>query len=371
MRIAIDAHMLGHHETGNETYIRELIRALAELESGDEFFVLVEDKGLAPLLPQANWHVVPFATRSPWRRLLFELPRLAKEYRFDVLHVTYHAPLFCSCPFVVTVHDVSFVRHPEFFSLRDRLVLSALVPRSARAARAVLTDTEFTKRDLIEMYALPSQKIIVTPYAAAARFRPSTDAAALAAIREKYQTSEHFILAVGNLQPRKNLSRLVEAYAHARQTYALPHKLVLVGPSHWKASAVTRAIAANEVREHVLLTGFVAEDDLRLLYNAADVFVFPSLYEGFGLPILEAMACGTPVVASNAAAVPEVAGDAARLFDPQDTHELAEALSEVVANVELRDTLKQKGLARAQKFSWRETARQTLAVYREALGEPS
>ncbi len=367
MRIGIDAHMLGHFETGNETYIRELVRALVELESGDEFFILVEDEAYAPISPRSNCHIIRISTRSAVRRLLFDLPRLARKWRFDLLHVTYNAPFVSPCPFVVTVHDVSFARHPEFFSLRDRWVLNTLVPRSVRRARAILTDTEFAKRDLIEIYHLAAEKIVVTPYAAGAQFRPHEDRSLLAAIRKKYQTSEHYLLAVGNLQPRKNLGRLIEAYAQAVREDHIAAKLVLVGQQLWGGVEVVRAVEANGLTDRVVFAGFVPEDELVLLYNAASVFVLPSLYEGFGLPVIEAMACGTPVIASNVSALPEVTGDAALLVDPCDINDLAEALARATLDRALHSEMKAKGLDRASRFSWRETAQKTLIAYRAAV----
>lgn len=367
MKIAIDAHMLGHRETGNETHIRELLSALADLETQDEFYILLEPGQSAPVPARENWHSLTLPSRSPFRRLLYDLPRLARQYRFDVLHVTYNAPFFSPCPFVVTVHDVSYVRHPEFFSLRDRLVLSALVPRSVRAAHRVFTVTEFAKRELGAVYHVPPGKIDVTPNAASENFSQEVDRARLQAVRTKYGTSPDYILAVGNLQPRKNLTRLIRAYARAVQSHNLAHKLVLVGQPQWKASEVLRAVEEQGLRNRVILTGFVPDDELRLLYNAATVFVYPSLYEGFGLPVLEAMACGTPVIASNTSALPEIAGDAARLVDPRDVDELARALVEMLSDTALRETFTQKGLAHVKTFSWQATARRVWEAYHSVL----
>jgi glycosyltransferase involved in cell wall biosynthesis len=367
MKIGIDAHMLGHHETGNETYILELVKAATALGTTDQFVIYVEAGDALPnqVRQRPNVRIVKLDSRSPVRRLLLELPRRARRDRLDVLHVTYSAPLWNPCPLVVTVHDISFEKFPEYFSARDLAVLKGLVPRSVRAARRVITDTEFTKRELLDVYRLPPEKVVVTPYASGEQFRPIREPARLAGIRARYKTSEHFILAVGNLQPRKNLGRLIEAYVQAKGKYGLKHKLVIVGQSQFRSSEVQAKVQEHGLGGEVIFTGFVADEDLPLLYNAADVFVFPSLYEGFGLPVLEAMACGTPVICSNTPPLPEIADGAARLVDPRSTSDVAEALAELLCDEERRAGLRARGLQRAQEYSWERTAQQTLALYTE------
>lgn len=368
MNIGIDAHMLGQNETGNETYILELVRALAQRETGDTFFVYVEAPEVLPPDVRAARHVrvVQYATRSGMTRLLRELAQRAARDKLDVLHISYNAPLRLptACALVVTIHDISFEEHPEWFPRKLRAFLKWSVPRSARMARAILTDTQSAKSDLVRLYRLPHEKVFVTPYAAHARFQPIHDQEALRQVRAKYNTSDKFVLVVGNMQQRKNLVRLMQVFAKVKRTRALPHKLVIVGQSLWRAEeAMARARALGD---SVVLTGYVPDADLPLLYNAADIFCYPSLYEGFGLPVLEAMACGTPVIASNVSSLPEVAGDAARLVDPYDEHAIAEALRELAENDALRHTLRVKGLAHARQFSWERTAQQTLQVYERA-----
>lgn len=360
--------MLGHNETGNETYILELVRALAQRESADTFFVYVENPDALP--PQVrdapHMRIVSYKTRSGLERLRSELARRARQDHLDVLHISYNAPLRlpASCALVVTIHDISFEEHPEWFPWRLRAFLKWSVPRSARMARAILTDTECAKADLVRVYGLAREKIFVTPYAAEARFQPIDDADVLARVRAKYKTSEYFVLTVGNMQPRKNLARLMQAFAQVKRARGLPHKLVVAGQKLWLADAVLEA--ARGLGEDVVLTGYVPEADLPMLYNAAELFCYPSLYEGFGLPVLEAMACGTAALASNVSALPEVAGDAARLVNPYDVDELARALDELLSDAAARARLRERGLARARLFSWERTARQTLAVYQRA-----
>lgn len=369
MKIGIDAHMLGHNETGNETYILELVRALARCDTSDTFFVYVEKPDALPqeVRDASNLRVAQLSTRSGAVRLLRELSERAAADQLDVLHVSYNAPLRVPkrCALVVTIHDISFEENPQWFPRKLRALLKWSVPRSARMARRVTTDTECAKDDLVRLYDLPPKKIVVTPYAAHARFRPLRDEAGLNRVRAQYNTSDPFVLAVGNVQPRKNLARLMHAFARVQENLRLPHKLVIVGQPLWLAGDLLAQ--ARALGEHVVLTGYVPEPDLPLLYNAAQLFCYPSLYEGFGLPVLEAMACGTPVLTSNLSALPEVAGDAARMVNPYDEGELVRALSELLCDADARAQLRERGLARAKLFSWERTAKQTLCAYYDAV----
>jgi glycosyltransferase involved in cell wall biosynthesis len=261
----------------------------------------------------------------------------------------------------VTVHDVSFRRDPAWFSRRDRLVLNTGVRTTLRRAAAVITISSFSRSEISRFYRIPQSSIHVTHLAPADAFRdrgrPAPDQAG------KFAGLKPYVLAVGNLQPRKNLARLAEAFAGVCRRGA-PHRLVISGKTEWKESDVYSAIRAAGIEDRVLLPGYVPDADLPALYRDADVFVFPSLYEGFGLPVLEAMACGTPVVCSNAASLPEVAGDAAVMADPCDTGAMENAIMRVVSDPDLRASLRAKGLARVAEFSWRRTAEETLAIYR-------
>lgn len=364
--------MLGHQETGNETYILELVRALSQFHSTDTFFVYVENPEALPESVRAAPHmrIIQLKSRSGVARLLVEFPRLAARHRLDVLHFSYNAPLRLpvGCATVVTIHDISFEEHPEWFPRPLRAFLKWSVPRSARMAAAVTTDTECAKADIVRLYQLPPSKVQVTPYAAHMRFQPITDADAIVSTRRKYNTSDHFVLAVCNMQPRKNLVRLMQAFARAKQKYALVHKLVLVGQQLWLSSDVLTQ--ARALGDDVVMTGYVPDADLPLLYNAADIFAYPSLYEGFGLPVLEAMACGAAVITSNLSSLPEVSGDAARLVDPYNVDDMALALHEIARDESVRTVWRARGLARARLFSWERTAEQTLQIYHLAARAP-
>jgi glycosyltransferase involved in cell wall biosynthesis len=292
------------------------------------------------------------------------MPIALASWRSNLLHVTYIAPGRPGCPTVVTVHDLSYLAHPEWLSWRVRFTLSQLVPRSVRAAARVIAISDFTKRDLIDRYGLPAEKIVVVPLAAGTTFTPLPDAAAQrlpAGIREP------FILAVGNLEPRKNLVTLIEAFAEMVRQHAFAGQLVIAGKAKYRGEEAAGAVARLGLEGRVIFTGFIDDETLRLLYNRATLFAYPSLYEGFGLPVLEAMACGCPVVASNATAVPQTAGDAAILVDPTSVAALTAAMARVAGDPELARRMSVDGKAQAARFSWTRTAEMTLDVYKDAV----
>ncbi|MGN6758905.1 MAG: glycosyltransferase family 4 protein [Thermomicrobiales bacterium] len=360
--------MVGTGETGNETYIRGLVRGLQQVTPQHEYLLYTTDPALLPArLRGARVQArrgTPAGTRL---RLAYGMPHAARHDEIDLLHVTYTLPLFLPCRAVVSVHDISYVFFPEAFSPRDRLLLSFAVPYSMRRAANVLTISEHARRDILRHYRVPEWKVTAIPLAAEEYFQPVTSADEMARVRERYGLPERYILAVGNLQPRKNLRRLIEAFATLRATGAITQRLVLVGKSLWRESEVFATIRARGLADEVLATGYVPDADLPAIYSAADVFVYPSLYEGFGLPPLEAMACGTPVITSSSSSLPEVVGDAALMFEPTDTGALAGALERVLNDEPLRECLCAAGQERAARFSWTETARRTLAVYEDVM----
>lgn len=369
MNIAIDAHCLGAHMTGNETYVLNLVRGLAAMDAENRYHILASD--LEAVLGEIGNapNISVQSMRPNWAplRIPFVVPSLLHRLRAHLLHVTYVAPPVSPCPTVVTVHDISYELFPEFFSPRDRWGLSLLVPWSVRRAAKVIAISENTKRDLMRVYKLNGDKVVVTHLAASKEFHPVHQGDELARVRRKYGLPVPYVLSLGNLQPRKNLKRLIEAYSLLRQQGRITHLLAIVGQAHFKASEVFRLVQQKGLQQQVVFTGYVPDEDLVLLYNAADLFVFPSLYEGFGLPVLEAMACGTAVISSNAASLPEVAGDAAILVDPYDVEGLARAIVQVISDAQLRRSLAERGLSRASQFSWEETARRTRHLYEEVL----
>lgn len=368
MRIGIDAHMVGHGETGNETYIVGLVAGLGQVDQSNEYRIVLEDRSVAASLSlRSNFIPVTIRPRNAFVRVPVSMPWQAARERLDLLHVTYVAPPLLRCPVVVTVHDVSYKMFPEAFSPRDRAMLSLMVPISMRKARRVITVSESSKRDIIKFYGVSEEKLRVTHAAPGPLFGPGAGDGQSHAVVDRYAQGRRYILAVGNLQPRKNLKRLIEAYALLVGTGAIEHDLLLVGKPQWRATDLLETVRRLGVESRVRFTGYVPDDVLPALYRGADLFVYASLYEGFGLPILEAMACGTPVVTSNTSSMPEVAADAAQLVDPYSVEQIAGAIVSVVSDQELARSLRQRGLARAAQFSWVKTARETLDVYQEAL----
>jgi glycosyltransferase involved in cell wall biosynthesis len=367
MRFAVDAHAIGRHLTGNEVYVRSLLGALAGLKHESELIAYVSADSAAQYLP-SSIRTRRVAT-NPFVRLGFDLAMRVRQDRPDLLHVQYTAPLACPAPVVVSVHDVSFLEHPEYFT-RDRAwQLQFTVRRTVKRAARILTGSEFSRASILKVYGdLEEDKVVVVPNAAASEFRPISREAAAAAVRERLAITAPFVLSVGDLQPRKNQIGLIKAFARMVNAYPqLKHDLVLAGKETWFADQVHKAARDSGVSDRIRFFGFVSDDDLLQLYNACDLFVFPSFYEGFGLPALEAMACGRAVACSHTSALPEVVDGAAILFDPYAIDEIVRALADLLLDRELRARTERLGLQRAAHFSWQKTAERTLEVFHQVL----
>jgi glycosyltransferase involved in cell wall biosynthesis len=367
MRFAVDAHAIGRHLTGNEVYVRSLLNALATEAKNDELIAYVSAESAAASLPR-NIRTRTIAT-NPFLRLGFELGMRCRQDRPDLLHVQYTAPVACPVPVVVSVHDVSFLEHPEYFT-RDRAIqLQFTVRRTVFRASRILTGSEFSKSSILKVYGdLDEDKVVVVPNAAAEEFRPISRDAAVAAVRQRFSIDAPFVLSVGDLQPRKNQIGLIRAFARLVRAYPqLRQNLVLAGKETWFADQVHKAARESGAADRIQFCGFVSDADLLHLYNACDLFVFPSFYEGFGLPALEAMACGRAVICSHTSALPEVVDGAAILFDPYAIDEIVRALADLLLDGELRARMERLGLQRAAHFSWQKTARETLAVFHDVL----
>jgi glycosyltransferase involved in cell wall biosynthesis len=279
------------------------------------------------------------------------------------------APVFSPCPTVVTVFDLSFLLYPAAFKATNRCYLRLMTRISTRRAGHVIAISECTRQAVIAKLGIPADRVQTIYCGVDPSFRPLSSAEAKA-FRQQKGLPERFILFLGTIEPRKNVSRLVEAFAMLRVAYtqaASPPHLVIAGGRGWLSDPVFARIEELGVQDRVHVVGYVPEEEKRLWYGASTCFCYPSLYEGFGLPPLEAMACGIPVIASNVSSLPEVVGEAGLTVPPQDSRALSKALSRALEDAGLRAELSQKGLARAQQFSWAESARQTAAVYRTAL----
>lgn len=359
MHALIDAHMLGQREGGNETYIAGLLSGLVQL--GDDDLALTALYNPTFSSPAtARVHAVRLSSGGNVGRLFREIPRLCHSLRADVAHLTYNAPPHIGCGLVLSVHDVIFRLYPRYFTPRVRLLLSTLLPLSMRRADAIVTLSEASRRDIERFYPFTRGKISVTPLAAGpvASVEPDHDGA------EAVVGSAQFILAVSTVQPRKNMRRLIEAYIKGREHRRFDSKLVIVGRAAWRHSEVYRIAQQSLFRDDIVFAGYLEEPVIAALYRRCAVFVYPSLYEGFGLPVLEAMACGAPVITGNGSSLPAVAGDAAILVDPLSVDDIATALEQVLGHPTLGDGMRQRGLARASSFSWLATAQATTSIYR-------
>jgi glycosyltransferase involved in cell wall biosynthesis len=369
VRIAIDAHAVGAKLGGNESYALNLIEALSQIDSANHYTIYVTTSEARERFSNRwpNFKVRSTLPHTPLIRIPLTLSAELRKHPVDVLHVQFTAPPFCPCPVVVSIHDLSFEHLPETFKRRSRTQLRLTVRHSARRATRILSLSEHTRQDIIETYRIEPERITAIPLAAPDHFSAVTNKRELQRVRHTYGIDGEYILTVGSIQPRKNLARLFKAYALLRGNCSpdkLP-KLVLVGKCAWLYDDTLRVLNELGIRDMVVLTGYVPETDLPALYSGATCFVYPSIFEGFGLPPLEAMKCGAPVVVGNKTSLPEVVGDSALAVDPFDPEAIAGAIKRLIEDPALRTELSVKGQGRARTFSWQETARQTLRVYEE------
>jgi glycosyltransferase involved in cell wall biosynthesis len=361
VKVGLDAHMVGGHETGNETYVKGLVEGFKTSEEGLD--VIAYHVGAPWTAPGPRVRFERLLASNPYVRLGIELPARSLAERLDILHMTYGTPVWSAAPLVVTIHDICYATNPEWFSERDLRVLGAMVPRSIRQAAHVITDSEDARRQIIDHYAVPPSKISAIPIGPGAGAQPITAEEAREELRALgLDPDRPYVLAVGNIQPRKNLVRLVEAFNVLVHGRGHDLDLVIVGPRHFRAEDIVAAAAP--VADRVHFTGYVTDRQLAACYRRSAIYVFPSLYEGFGLPAIEAMAHGTPIACSNAGSLPEVCGDAAVLFDPLSVESMVDAVDRILSDGELRKRLIAAAAARVGQFDWKRTAKETLAVYR-------
>lgn len=374
MPVAIDYTPAYEQGGGIGRYVRELVAALAQLDTTAPYRLFVAGAAQLPPAPGDNFQwkptrIAPVWLARLWHRARVPLPVEVFTGRVALYHATDFVlpPTLPGIPTLLTVHDLSFVRVPAAASPRLKAYLDSVVPRSVRHASHVLADSQATKDDLVALYNTPPDKVTVLLSGVDARFHPITDPASLAAVRRKYQIGERpYIFTVGTVQPRKNYSRLIEAVAHLRAR-RVDVDLVIAGGKGWLEDPIYATIRATGMSDHVHLIGFADDADLPALYSAAACCAVPSLYEGFGLPVLEAMACATPVVTSNLSSLPEVAGDAALTIDPYDLDALIDALMRLLHDDTLRSRLSSDGLARAAIFDWAQSAQQLHEIYQRLL----
>lgn len=369
MHIGLNAQLLSlsgdYRAAGITWYIYNL---LAHLPPSDHrYTAFLGERKAEGLFPQVDLRFSRLPTGNPLVRILWEqavLPfQLVKE-GIDLFHsLAFVQPLFCSCPGVVTIYDLSFLLFPEGFNPWKRLYLRYMTPYSARRSRRVIALSQSTKNDLSRLFRIPGEKIEVIPCGVDPRFRP-LNGNLVSRFRQRRGLPEGMILFVGTIERRKNVGLLLEAYAQIEKD--IPHALVLAGARGWGADGIL-AQAERLDLAHVIFAGYVEQEELPLWYNAADLLAYPSLYEGFGLPPLEAMASGTPVLTSNTSSLPEVVGDAGILVDPQNADEIARAMLKVLRDKGLQEEMQKRGLERAKRFTWQGAAEETVRVYEEVM----
>ncbi|MGH2487484.1 MAG: glycosyltransferase family 4 protein [Ktedonobacterales bacterium] len=373
MRIAIDYTPGITQRAGIGRYTRSLTKALATIDPDDQFTLFSSEPATAtygfPMAPNMRSRVVGVGNRAAtilWQRLNLPIPAELVLGRADVLHgPDYILPPALRVPRVVTIHDLAFLTNPECAVPALAEYLTHVVPRSLRRADRIIADSQRTADDLVERLNVPREKIRVIHLGMDSVFTNARDAEAERELRERLRLTQPFILAVGTIEPRKNYRNLVAAFAQATREPDGPPLLVIAGRKGWLYEGVFAAVDDFDVRERVRFLDFIADGDLPTLYRAATALAMPSIYEGFGIPLVEAMACGTPVICSDAGPLPEVAGDAALIVPVSDLDALAVALYRVATDGELRRSLTARGLVRARNFSWTDAARAHLAVYRE------
>ncbi len=375
LRIGIDYTSAVNQNAGIGRFVRSLVGALLERDQTNRYLLLhaAPNQGATPRFPTGrNVGRLPLRLKERWLNILWHRARapLPIDWLTGPLDI-FHSPDFVLPPVrrarsILTVHDLAFLHYPECADDRLRAYLEKAVPRSVQRADFVVADSENTRNDVIVLLGVSPERVTVVSGGVDASFKPVEDPARLATLRQQIglDAETPFILFVGVLEPRKNLAGLIEAFGILKARRSLPHKLLVVGRKGWLWEGIIERAEQSPVRDDIIFAGFVPEGELPTLYSAAETFAFPSHYEGFGLPVLEAMACGTAVVASRASSLPEVVGDAGVQVDPADAEGLADALELLALNPELRADFRRRGLERTATFTWTAAADSLLDVYR-------
>ena len=379
MRIGIDARFAVHKRRGIGNYTSKLIHHLADIDRRNEYILYIDSSNAANVLPeQANVRIqrIRPSNYPTWEQLL--LPARAKKDNIDILHSTGNtAPIYLNRRIrqVATIHDVMYLenrsalpRSTSWYQTCGRIYRKMVVPRMAGRLSALITVSNFCKKKIARhLTHLAADNIAVIYEAGNDRCRPLDKHYARAEIKKKYDIPCGYILTLGGIDPRKNTKLMIETYIRLKSERSIDEKLVIVGIPNWNHTRFNSMVVQSACRDDVIFTDFIDDDELVLLYNCAAAFLYPSLYEGFGLPPLEAMACGVPVISSDTTSIPEIVGDAAILIDPTDREQLRKALLNLINNKSLAERLISRGFRRARKFSWRKMAEETLNIYESLL----
>jgi glycosyltransferase involved in cell wall biosynthesis len=368
MLIGYEASALQGCKSGVGYYAENLLAGMIEVAPQHEYLLFSNREipnSRARLSQGRIYNGRYFPVRMAWMQGV--LPGTLRQVRPDLCHFpNYLAPVATSCPYVVTIHDMTLFITPRLHRWKKLLLDRTLIPLVARKAEAIVTVSKSARDDIVRLLKVPGGKVHVVMNAVSPAFRRVEDPARIEEVRARYHLQVPYILYVGNIEPRKNLARLIDAFARLKKN-GLPHKLVMVGQPGWHCEPIYAEVERQGLESEVLFTGYVPFEDLPALYSGATAMAFPSIYEGFGLPVLEAMACGTPVVTSSSSGLAEVADGAAILVDPLSLDEIASALQRVCTQPSLANELSSLGLARAKEFTWQHAARTTLEVYDRVL----
>lgn len=365
MKILVDAHYIGARAGGNETHLRNLLEGVRRVGTPHRLQLLMRPDSLHDPIA-SGFAMQPLWVHSSYLRVPLVVPFEAWRARADLAHVQYTAPPWCPCPYVVTMHDLVAFRLPESMPFLDRHRLRLLSGNTLLRAARIFTVTHAMQREISDYFQIDPARIDVTPNALDPMFQPVDDFAVHAALRTKYRLPERYVLYVGLLQPRKNLARLARAFAQLVRE-GFPHTLVITGKKAWLYEEMLREIDVLGLANRIHFTDYVDREDLPALYAAADAFAFVSLYEGFGIPVIEALACGTPVVASTDPALVEVAGGAALHANPLDVDDIAMQLRRALTDNTWRAEVRTRGLAQAQQYTVEALGHAVLAGYDRAL----
>lgn len=369
MRIGLDASTLVKEATGIGQWITHVIYNLMQIDEENEYFLFTHDEIKIPYELKPNWEIVYYGGKKKrMYRYLTHVPKLIRKYKLDVFVGTKHyLPPFNkrNVKYLAVVHDLIPLYRPELFTWKHRLRFRFFTQICKWQAHQFVAVSNATKRDVIKYLKAPEDQIHVIYEAANPDFNTDVDPQILEETLRKYHVDENYVLCLSTVEPRKNMLRAIQAYEKCILGKQLPYKLVIVGGSGWNNGEIYEYVQSRpELKPHVLFTGYVTNKEVKYVYAGASLFVYPSLCEGFGLPVLEAMQSGIPVITSNVSSLPEAAGDAAILVDPYSLEEIEDAMTRILSSEELQRQLREKGLAQAAKFSWRTCAEELLAVIR-------
>jgi len=378
MRIAIDGRM-GGTRGGIGVYIRECISQLADIDKKNQYFVIVNKHGDGSFIPSADNFTILLSSitrkhyfiKDLWN--LFFLPFLLKANNIDIyFNPRYILPFFKrNTKMVVTLHDMIAFLYPEIWSGLSGFRIRNYIKLSSQRADVILTVSNSAKKDIVRILKIPEDKIKVIYCGVNKKlYKPIPDLSLQGLVKRKYGIRKKFILIVGPLGTRKNHDRLIDAYSILPKYIREDYQLIITGEKKGTYNNLLKKASKTRLADDIVFTGFIPEKEMPMVINAASLFVFPSLYEGFGIPLLEAMACGTPILASNVSSIPEVVGSAALLFDPYNINEMASVIDRVVTDKDLRQKLVQRGFERIKKYSWENTAKEILGVFAEVYNNP-